>query len=201
MTLQRLGLIVMLFVFSGSVLSNGTTAAAQSESATPVPDLPLQYSATAFGQAGAVAGKSFGLDVYITGWTSGQELQEFAATLKKSGPDGLVRALEKTKDVGRLSPTGFVGSGFRVARYRTAPEGGLHIMMLTNRPMSFGELYRGSRSTGYQFGILVMNIDKDGKGTGTLAPACKIKFNKKGELEIEHYGQKPWRLANVRRAK
>jgi hypothetical protein len=48
---------------------------------------------------------------------------------------------------------------------------------------------------------VVLNIDKDGQGTGTLAPVCKIKFDKKGELEIEHYGQKPWRLANVRREK
>jgi hypothetical protein len=201
MTLQRLRLMIVLLVFSWSVLSNRTTAAAQSESATPGPDLPLQYSATAFGQAGSAAGKHFGLNVYITAWTSDQEFQDFAGTLKKSGPDGLVRAMEKTKDVGRLSPTGFVGSGFRIARYRPAPEGGLRIVMVTNRPMSFGELYRGSRSTDYQFGILVLNIDKDGKATGTLAPVCKIKFDKNGQLEIEHYGQKPWRLANVRREK
>jgi hypothetical protein len=43
----------------------------------------------------------------------------------------------------------------------------------------------------------VLNVDKNGKGTGTLAPVCKIKFNKKNELEIENYGQKPFRLANV----
>jgi hypothetical protein len=202
MALQRLRLmIVMLLVFSWCVLSNRTVAASQSESATPGPNLPLQYSATAFGQAGSAAGKHFGLNIYISAWTSNQEFQDFADTLKKSGPDGLVRSMEKTKDVGRLSPTGFLGSGFRIARYRTAPEGGLRIVMVTNRPMSFGELYRGSRSTDYQFGILVLNIDKDGKATGTLAPVCKIKFDKKGELEIEHYGQKPWRLANVRREK
>jgi hypothetical protein len=194
-------LIILLFIFSGSVLFNRATSAAQNESATPGLDLPQQYSATAFGQAGSAAGKSFGLNVYITGWTSDQELQDFADTLKKNGPDGLVRAMEKTKDVGRLAPTGFVGSGFRIARYRPTPEGGLRIVMVTNRPMSFGELYRGSRSTDYQFGILVLHIDKDGKATGTLAPICKIKFDKNGELEIEHYGQKPWRLANVRREK
>ena len=62
---------------------------------------------------------------------------------------------------------------------------------------SFGELYRGGRSTDYQFGIVVLEVDKNGKGTGTLAPVCKIKFNKKNELEIENYGQKPLRLANV----
>jgi hypothetical protein len=193
--------MVVLLALSGSVLLGGTSAAAQVEGPVAGPDLPRQYSATAFGQAGTAAGKSFGLDIYITGWTSDQDLQNFATILKAKGPDGLVSALEKTKDVGRLSPTGFVGSGFRIARARPTPEGGLRIVMVTNRPMSFGELYRGSRSTDYQFGIVVLNVDKDGKGTGTLAPVCKIKFNKKGELEIENFGQKPWRLANVRRVK
>ncbi len=45
--------------------------------------------------------------------------------------------------------------------------------------------------------LLCFNVDKDGKGTGQLAPVCKIKFNKKNELEIENYGQKLFRLANV----
>jgi hypothetical protein len=48
---------------------------------------------------------------------------------------------------------------------------------------------------------VVLNVDKDGKGSGSFAPLCKIKFNKKNELEIEHYGQKPFRLANVYRQK
>jgi hypothetical protein len=149
------------------------------------------------GQAGATAGKSFGVNVYITGWTTDQQVKDYISTLKENGPDGLVKAMEKTDDVGRLSPTGFVGSGFRFARYRSTANGGLHIVMVTNRPMSFGEVYRGNRSTDYQFGIVVLDVDKDGKGTGKLAPVCKIKFNKKNELEIENFGQKPFRLANV----
>jgi len=160
-------------------------------------DLPLTYSARAYGQAGAAAGKNFGLTVYVTGWTSDQEVHDFATTLKESGPKALVSALEKTKDVGRVSPTGSVGSGFRIARIRQMPDAGFRIIMATNRPISFGELYNGTRSTDYPFGIVVLNVDKDGKGSGSLAPMCKVKFNKKGELEIEHYGQKPLRLANV----
>jgi hypothetical protein len=46
-----------------------------------------------------------------------------------------------------------------------------------------------------------MDIDKDGKGSGTFAPACKVKFNKKNELEIENFSQKPFRLTNVYREK
>jgi hypothetical protein len=194
MRLKSMRLMTALLVLSGCTLSN---TLAQSGDNKPLTELPRQFAATAFGQAGAMAGKSFGVNIYITAWTTDQQVQEFISVLKEKGPDGLVKAMEKTSDVGRLSPTGFVGSGFRFARYRPTPDGGLHIVLVTNRPMSFGELYRGGRSTDYQFGIVVLNVDKNGKGTGTLAPVCKIKFNKKNELEIENYGQKPFRLANV----
>jgi hypothetical protein len=85
------------------------------------------------------------------------QFQDYINIQKEKGPDGLVSAMEKTGDVGRLSPTGFVGSGFRFPRFRPTADGGMHIVMVTNRPM----------------------------------------FNKKNELEIENYGQKPFRLANV----
>ena len=194
MRLKNLLMVIIPSVLSLGLLSN---AHAQTGDSKPLTDLPRQFSATAFADAGVMAGKSFGLDVYITAWTTDQQVKDFAAVLKEKGADGLVSMMEKTDDVGRLAPTGFVGSGFRFARYRPTPNGGLHIVMVTNRPMSFGELYRSGRSTDYQFGIVVLDIDKDGKGTGKLAPICKIKFDKNNQLEIENYGQKPFRLANV----
>ena len=194
MRFNHLRVITVLLVLAGCLPFN---AFAQNGDSKPLSDLPRQFAATAVGQGGVTVGKSFGANVYITGWTTNQQVKDYISTLKEKGPDGLVRAMEKTDDVGRLSPTGFVGSGFRFARYRPTANAGLHIVMVTNRPMSFGELYRGNRSTDYQFGIVVLNVDKDGKGTGTLAPVCKIKFNKKNELEIENFGQKPFRLVNV----
>jgi len=160
-------------------------------------DLPSQFAATALGQAGSMAGKSFGLTLYITGWTTDEQVKDFVSVLKEKGPDSLVAAMNRANDVGRVAPVGFVGNGFRFARYRPTADGGMHIVMVTNRRMSFGESYRGTRSTDYQFGIVVLDVDRNGKGTGKLAPVCKIKFNKKDELEIENYGQKPFRLANV----
>jgi hypothetical protein len=179
-----------------------SSAAAQSAAANAEnAGLPAQYAATAIGQAGAAAGKSFDVNIYVTGVTSDEEAQGFISVLKEKGPDGLVSALGKAKDLGRIAPTGSVGTGVRFVRIRPTPEGGQHIVMVTDRPISMAELYKGSRSRDYPFGVVVMNVDKSGKGTGTLAPICKIKFNKKGELEVEHYGQKPFRLANLRRVK
>ena len=194
MRLKNLRVTLVLCVLSGGAL---TSVYAQNGDSKPLTDLPRQFSATAFADAGVLAGKSFGVDLYITAWTTDQQLNDYASVLKEKGPDGLVSAMKKADDVGRLSPTGFVGSSFRFARYNTTPNGGLHIVMVTNRPMSFGELYRSGRSTDYQFGIVVLDVDKDGKGSGKLAPICKIKFNKQNQLEIENYGQKPFRLENV----
>jgi hypothetical protein len=194
MRMKNLQVMTILLVLSGSTLSG---AFAQNGDSKPLTVLPRQFAATAVGQAGSMAGRTFGLNIYITGWTTNQQMKDYISVLKEKGPDGLVNAMEKTSDVGRLSPTGFVGSGFRFARYRPTANGGLHIVMVTNRPMSFGELYRGGRSTDYQFGIVVLDVAKNGKGTGLLAPVCKIKFNKKNDLEIENFGQKPFRLANV----
>jgi len=163
------------------------------------PNLPAQYSAVAMGQSGSAAGKTFGLTIYVEGLTSDGEIEELAATLKQKGPDGLVSAMEDTNDRGRVAPVGSVGTGIRVVRIRPNKDGGQRIVLATNRPISLPELYRGSRSRDYQFGLVVLNLDRDGKGIGSFAPMCKIRFNKKNELEIEHYGEKPFRLTNVYR--
>jgi len=182
-----------LFALSGCMLA----ASLAQTSEKPLSTLPRQFSATAFGQAGSAAGKSFGLTIFIDGWTTDEQVKDFITVLKEKGPSGLVSAMDKVEDVGRLSPTGRVGNSFRFARYRALPNGGLRIVMATDRPMSFPELYNSGRSTDYPFSIVTMDIDKEGKGSGQLAPLCKVKFNKKGELEIENFGQKPFRLANV----
>lgn len=167
----------------------------------PKPPVPAQYAVTAIGQAGAAAGKTFGMSVYIEGTTSNGDRDELIGILKQKGQDGVVSKLEDTKDLGRVAPTGSVGTGMRFVRIVPKSDGGMHIVMATNRPISFPELWNGTRSRDYPIGIVVLDVDKNGKGKGSFAPACKIKFNKKGELEIENYGQKPFRLANVYREK
>jgi len=197
--MPKLRFLATVALFACFALSNG--ASQTDEQPKTRPDLPAQYAAVAFGQSGSVAGKSFGLTVYVQELTRDGEIEELAATLKHKGPDGLVSALEDIKDKGRVAPTGSVGTGMRVVRIHPTKDGGQHIVLATNRPISFPELYNGTRSRDYKFGIVVLNVNKDGKGTGSFAPLCKLKFNKKNQLEIEHYGQKPFRLASVYRQK
>jgi hypothetical protein len=176
----------------------GVSAVAAQE---PTPSVPAQYSATAFGQSGAVAGKSFGINVYIDQTSTKEEVQELLGVLQSKGQDGLVSALEKMKDKGRVAPTGSTGNGMKVVTIRPTANGGQHIVLATNRWVTFTELINATRSRDYPIGIVVLDVDKDGNGTGSFAPLNKVKFNKAKELVIEHYGQKPFRLANVKREK
>jgi hypothetical protein len=167
----------------------------------PRPSIPTQYSATAFGQSGSVAGKSFGINVYIDQTSTSGEIEELLGVLQSKGQDALVSALEKLKDKGRVAPTGSTGTGMKVITIRPRADGGQHIVLATNRWITFRELINATRSRDYPIGIVILDVDKDGQGTGSFSPLNKVKFNKNKELVIEHYGQKPFRLANVKREK
>jgi hypothetical protein len=166
MTAPRFLTVVALFLCLGR--PNGVAQSA--EPAETQANVPAQYAAVAFGQSGSAAGKSFSLTVYVQELTSDGQIQELVSTLKHKGHDGLVSALEGIKDKGRFAPTGSVGTGMRVVRIHPTKDGGQHIVLATNRPISFPELYNGTRSTQYKIGIVELNVDKDGKGTGTFSP-------------------------------
>src|ERR1039458_2964588 len=104
----RLFAIALLACFA---LPNG--AAQTAEQPNTQPDVPAQYAATAFGQSGSVAGKSFGLTISVQELTSDGDVEELASTLRHQGQDGLVSALEKINDKGRVAPNGSGGSGIR----------------------------------------------------------------------------------------
>ena len=203
-TFLRLCLLIALLtvIFQASSLEQAVKPAQTSASTQQPPiNLPAQYSATAFVQAGPAAGRSFGVNISISGLTSDGERDELLATLKHKGPDALLEAFEDMKDKGRVSPVAGTGTGMHVVRIHENPNGGAHIVLATNRWITFMEEWGSTRSRDYPFSLVIMDVDKNGKGSGTLAPACKVRFNKRNELEIETFGQKPLRLANVRREK
>lgn len=70
--------------------------------------------------------------------------------------------------------------------------------MFSDRPISFYEASTAPRSRTYEFGMLVLDLDDKGEGTGLLYGACKVKFTKDDQLQVEHYGQAPARLAAVK---
>jgi hypothetical protein len=158
---------------------------------------PEQYTAVAMGTGGAVGGKSISFDFSVTRYNTDAEIDELAALLKSKGQDALRAKLEKMS-VGRINAVGRVGNDIAVARKRTDGTDTI-ITIVTARVMPFMELYNNGRSTDYPFGFLQVKLDKDGKGTGQIMAAAKIRFDKKNDkFEIESFGNQYLKAVNVR---
>ncbi len=113
---------------------------------------------------------------------------------RRSGHEGMLDALTRMKPKGRISVEGSVGND--VKYIRELPSNiGRRFRLVTDRNLAFGELRASTRSSEYSIGGAELTITPDGKGSGTLLPACKLKVNKQKQLEIESY-QNPWNLAN-----
>ena len=157
------------------------------------------YSATAIGTGGGIGGKTLSLDIYIDEYTTDEGAAELANVLKESGQDALRRQLEKLKK-GRIAPSGSVGSDIAAIRLKPTESGkGKKIILLSARVMPWLELYVGGRSTNYNLSWLVLDLDEEGKGQGSVILGAKLKFTEDGKLDIESYGQQFVRLVNIRR--
>jgi len=158
---------------------------------------PEAYSGTAIGTGGSVGGKMIQFNFRITQYTTDEEVQNFAQLVKDKGTDALRRALEK-EDKGRINPVGSTGNQIAVARKRMHGSETI-ITIVTARTMPFVELYRNGRTTDYPFGFLQVKLDAAGNGTGQIMAAAKIRFDKKkGQYEIESYGNQYIKATNVR---
>jgi len=117
-----------------------------------------------------------------------------------SGQEGMVKVLEDMKPKGRVRFSGG-GVGNDVKYIIELPsDKGRRFRLVTDRILAFAELYAGTRSREYTVGAIELTITPDGKGTGTVLPACKLKLDKQKRLDIETY-QNPYNLVNFRISK
>jgi hypothetical protein len=158
---------------------------------------PQAYTGVAMGTGGSVGGKTISFDFRVTQYTTDEELQNFAQLVKDKGTDALRRALEK-EDKGRISAVGSTGNQIAVARKRQQGSETI-ITIVTARNMPFVELYNNGRTTDYPFGYLQVKLDSTGKGSGQIMAAARIRFDKKkGQYEIESFGNQYIKATNVR---
>lgn len=154
------------------------------------------YSGVVIGTGGAIGGRSMNLDIRINEHTSDEDIVGYVNLLKEKGQDQLRLELEKM-NVGKISPSGRVGTDIAIARVFEGADGKV-IRLVTARQMPFLELYHGGRSTDYPFSIVEIRLDQDGKGVGSIIGGAKIKFTDEGRVEIESYGNQYAKLTNVR---
>ena len=148
------------------------------------------------------------LNITINRWTTPDERNLLLNTLVESGQEKLVDALRDQEETGWVRTQGGRGMGgmtratLRYA-YQFENEGKRTVVLVTDRTMRFGEVFRNTRTTDYDVSAIVMELAKEGdeeKGQGVFLFAVKFNFDEeKKQLEVEHYGIDPIRLTNIRR--
>jgi hypothetical protein len=154
----------------------------------------MTIQATAMGTSTQM-GKMYNVNIHIEQFSTPDDQKALIDGFTRSGQDGLVNVLAHMKPKGRVRfASGGVGND--VKHIMELPsQNGRRFRLVTDRNLAFGELYRGTRSRDYSVGAIELTITPDGKGSGTLLPACKLKLNKQKQIEVEAY-QNPWKLNN-----
>jgi hypothetical protein len=176
--------IASLFLLLAGI---GTTVQAQER---------MTIQATAMGTSTQM-GKMYSVNIHIEQFSTPDDRKALINAFARSGQDGLVNVLEDMKPKGRVRfASGGVGNDVKYIN-ELPSDGGRRFRLVTDRNLAFGELYEGTRSRDYSVGAIELVLTPDGKGSGTVLPACKLTVDKKTQqIEIETF-QNPWKLTNL----
>lgn len=168
----------------------------------------LSLHAFAINFTGVGTGGSGELDIIIERWSTDQERDEMQSVLAEKGAGALLQALQQVKPRAgyvRIKPRMGSSPGsaspnweIQFARSAELPDGGRRVVMATGRPRTAAERTKHNRSEEYEFLLVEIRLDKDGKGEGKTADGTKVTFNEKtGSPEVDQYATQPVQLIKV----
>ena len=181
--------ILRIILLGGLCLSLSGIATAQTEER-------MTIQATAMGTSTQL-GKIVNINIHIEGFSTQDDRQSLIDAFSRNGQSGMVDVLQRMKPKGRIRfASGGVGDDIKYI-IELPSDNGRRLRLVTDRWLRFSELYASTRSVDYSVGAIELNLTADGKGSGTVLPACKLTVDKKKkQLEIETY-QNPWNLTNI----
>jgi hypothetical protein len=171
----------VLIIYLFPLLAGATIAQAQGR---------MTVQATAMGTSTQM-GKMFDVNIIIEQFSTPDDRKALIDAFTRSGQNGLVGVLEQVRFA-----SGGVGNDVKYI-IELPSENGRRLRLVTDRNLAFGELYEGTRSRDYSVGAIDLVLTPDGKGSGTVLPACKLTVDKKKkQIEVETF-QNPWKLTNL----
>ena len=194
MTTSRNGLkIIGAAVISATML---TTAAATSAQGTAE-----VFTATASVKTAAGAAATAPVTITVDRTMPQKEAETLVAAFKTGGAAALRKALTGVPPTGSVK----IGSGqatpTRVTIERATGDGRL-LTIVTDQPVAFlGAGMPGAKpKEGFDFAVIDMVLDAKGNGSGTIAPAAKLKLNGSA-LVVEDYAIEAVQLTAVKKTK
>lgn len=185
----RARIVVLIAAFSIALASILPAALAQSNAP------PENFSAIAMSNSDVLTGAGRVL-IRVTRWTGEAERQRIVGQLLEKGSDGLLRELQNARPVGNIRTPDSLGYDLRYAHQQKGEDGGRDIVIATDRPMSFWESWNRPRTVDYPFTFIQMHIGPDGKGTGTMSVATRVRVIK-DVIELENFGTSRVMLTEV----
>ena len=179
------GLIVSLGLFS-------QVARAEEEEERPINFDAIAQNLSNVGRRGQVR-----LQLRIDRWRTEEEREHLRKTLKDEGTRALTTELFRQDEVGMVREIQQLANPFRYARKITSEEGQM-IIMATDRPLNFAEVWRGSRTRDYNVTIVILNLDNEGNGDGQIMMGTELGWDsEKDQIELTHFASEPVRLTRV----
>ena len=161
---------------------------------------PRKYRFTAFAVNMDSGPKAGMIDITLERLTTAEERDNLIAAFVEGGQDKLLSALQKVKPrVGFIRSPNSLGYDLQYAWRIVNSDGTSRIIIGTDRPVSFFEASRNTRTMDYPFTIIEMRLDAKGEGEGRMASGTKISKSKDGKtIELENYGISPVALNEIK---
>ncbi len=169
---------------------------------------PIRMTSWAVSMANVATGANAIVDIRVNKWSTPKEREDLIATFVDKGQDKLLDKLRDLPVKGRISIPARqgpdpnqtrLGWDLRFAMQTPLEDGGMRILIATDRYMSFAEVRNRPRTYDYPFTFLEIRLNKDGTGEGKMAVATQLRFDKKKQTIIfENYSTEPVRLTNVK---
>jgi hypothetical protein len=134
--------------------------------------------------------------LHVDSFTPPHEVESLAATIGDRGPSAAVAALSGVKSRGWIRVGQVLGFEVPIIRSFTTPKG-QKIVAVLDQPIEIWDQLQGTRSPDYPFGMVELNVDDNGNGSGRLIAAMRTMFTNDGKIEMVSYGTKPYHIIGV----
>ena len=158
----------------------------------------FRANAEVLGVAGGAASQ---INIKIDKYTADADHDALVKALKDGGNAAFLAAVKKAPKVGTLT-MGTRTIDIHWARTRTEGSDRRRVAFVTDQPAYFaGAGAADAKPTaGYDLAVVEFTIDSVGLGSGTMAPAAKVKAGGATGVEVDDYSGKRITLTTVTRA-
>ena len=162
--------------------------------------LPLHLAGAAVSAAGVGNPTGAGrVEITVTRVSTDQERQQLRDVLASQGQDALLDELQDARPVGTIRFGTQLAYDLRYARQTAGEDGGVRLFLATDRPMTAWEVWNAPRYSQYPFTLINVEIDRNGRGTGTMLLAARVTADDDGRfINVENFASEPVRLNDLR---